>query len=287
MRVLLTGAAGQLGVELRRTCPQGVELRALDRAALDISDRDRVLQAVTDWQPALLINAAAYNAVDDAESKPDQALAINAEAPGYLATAAARQQAQFIHLSTDYVFDGSADTPYPPHHQTRPLGVYGHSKLAGECRVRELMPHCTVIRTAWVYASHGNNFVRTMLKLMAQRDRLRVVADQRSAPTWARGLAQALWQFSALASHGIYHWTDAGACSRYQFACAIQREALELGLLSRAIPIEPIAASEYPSPAARPTCSVLDCSASERLLGQRRRDWRAQLRDMLLELAEQ
>ena len=287
MRVLITGAGGQLGYELQRSCPAEVELHCLDRAALDITLPEAVLDQVAAAAPDLVINAAAYTAVDGAETKPDLAVAVNAEGPGLLARAAAGAGARLIHVSTDFVFDGSAQQAYGPRDETRPLGVYGHSKLAGECRVREVLPHSTVVRTSWLYSAHGANFVKTMLKLMAERDALRVVDDQVGAPTWAYGLAQALWGFAGNDSaHGIYHWTDAGSCSWYEFACAIQQLGLELGLLGREIPIEAISTAEYPTPAQRPAFSVLDCSAAEAALERQRLPWRDQLHAMLQELLD-
>ncbi len=286
MKVLVTGADGQLGSELRLTRPDGVELLAANRSELDISQQDEVLSFVEQCRPDAIINAAAYTAVDGAESKPDLAVDINAEGPGYLARAAELAGARLLHVSTDFVFDGEAAEPYSPRAETRPLGVYGHSKLAGECRVQEILPlGSLVLRTAWVYSRFGGNFVKTMLKLMAERDQLRVVDDQVGAPTWARGLAQALWSLLEHPdAHGIYHWTDAGRCSWHEFACEIQSRALALGLLEREIPIEAIPTSEYPTPAQRPAFSVLDLSDTEGLLGREATPWQAQLAGMLEDL---
>lgn len=283
MRVLVTGAGGQLGRELQLNCPDSVELQALTRSELDISDQAAVLSLVGDCRPDVIINAAAYTAVDGAESKPDLAVSINAEGPGHLARAAERHDARLLHVSTDFVFDGAGSEPYLPRDETRPLGVYGHSKLAGECRVREILPtRSLVLRTAWVYSRFGGNFVKTMLKLMAERDQLSVVEDQIGAPTWARGLAQTLWALCEHPdAHGIYHWTDAGRCSWHAFALEIQSQALELGLLESAIPIEAIPSSEYPTPATRPAFSVLDLSATEALLGRPSLPWQQQLQAML------
>lgn len=286
MKVLLTGAGGQLGRELQQTCPEGVELIPFTRGKLDISDQAAVLECVEAHRPEIIINAAAYTAVDGAESKPDLAVAINAEGPGHLARAAERFDARLLHVSTDFVFDGQSTEPYRPTDETRPLGAYGHSKRAGECRVQEILPtRSLVLRTAWVYSRFGGNFVKTMLKLMAERDQLRVVEDQVGAPTWARGLAQALWGLADHPdAHGIYHWTDGGRCSWHEFACAIQARALELGLLDSAIPIEPIPTSEYPTPATRPAFSVLDLGKTESLLQREATPWEAQLQAMLEDL---
>ncbi|MEP5765465.1 MAG: dTDP-4-dehydrorhamnose reductase [Halieaceae bacterium] len=287
MKTLIVGAGGQLGRELQRLRPAAVDMVVADRAQLDITDQAAVLDFVQAQQPALIINAAAYTAVDGAETKPDLAVQVNAEGPGYLAVAAGQLGARLLHVSTDFVFDGSAETPYLPRQEPRPLGVYGHSKLAGERRVQELLPlDSLVVRTAWVYSRFGGNFVKTMLKLMRERDALRVVDDQLGAPTWAHGLAQLLWELVDYpAAHGTYHWTDAGSCSWYQFACEIQQRALALGLLEKSIPIEGIASSEYPTPAQRPAYSVLDCSSTEALLGRAAQPWQQQLQSMLEDLA--
>jgi dTDP-4-dehydrorhamnose reductase len=286
MKTLIVGASGQLGLELQATRPDSTELICATREQLDICDQAAVLEYVSALMPDLIINAAAYTAVDGAETKPDLAVQINAEAPGYLARAAERTGARLLHVSTDFVFDGESDQPYQPGHEPRPLGVYGHSKLAGECRVREVLPlGSVVLRTSWLYSAHGGNFVKTMLRLMAEREELGVVNDQVGAPTWARGLAETLWAFKDHAdAHGIYHWTDGGSCSWYEFACAIQAEAKALGLLENAASINPIASSEYPTPAQRPLYSVLNCGSTENLLGITRADWRSQLVLMLREL---
>ena len=259
---------------------------ALDHESLDIVAQDAVLELVAELGPELIINAAAYTAVDGAETKPDLAVSVNAEGPGHLARAAERTGARLLHVSTDVVFDGQAQQPYSTRHEPRPLGVYGHSKLAGERRVQEILPlQSVVLRTAWVYSSHGANFVTTMLRLMNERDELRVVADQVGTPTWTFGLAQALWAFlDHPAAHGIFHWTDAGSCSWYDFACAIYSEGRALGLIDRELTIEAIPTSEYPTPAQRPAYSVLDCASTLELLGQEATDWSLQLRKMLQEL---
>jgi len=281
VKVLITGAGGQLGRALQATVPAGVDPVALDRAALDIGDAAAVMARVRDLAPALVINAAAYTAVDKAESDAVAAHRINAEAPGHLAAAAAAVGARFIHVSTDFVFDGTSGTPYRPDHPTAPLGVYGATKLAGEQAVRSAQPDALIVRTAWVYGDAGHNFVRTMLRLMAERDEVRVVADQIGTPSYATGLARALWALDAAGATGIHHWTDSGAASWYDFAVAIQEEALAIGLLTRAVPVIPIATSDYPTPARRPSYSVLDKSAAVALVGACAPHWRVHLREML------
>jgi len=281
VKALVTGAGGQLGRALQATAPAGVDLTALDRAALDIGDAPAVAARVYAIAPDLIINAAAYTAVDKAESDGAAARRINAEAPGRLATAAAAIGARFIHVSTDFVFDGTSGAPYRPDHPTAPLGVYGATKLAGEQAVQATHPTALIVRTAWVYGDTGHNFVRTMLRLMAERDEVRVVADQIGTPTYATGLARALWALDAAGATGIHHWTDSGAASWYDFAVAIQEEALGLGLLARAVPVVPIATSAYPTPARRPSYSVLDKSAAVALVGGPAPHWRVHLREML------
>jgi dTDP-4-dehydrorhamnose reductase len=287
MRVLIVGSQGQLGQELQRTAPAGVELLVAGRAELDISQRQSVLDYVQAFTPQVIINAAAYTAVDGAETKPDWAVQVNAEGAGYLARAAQQIGARLLHVSTDFVFDGTASAPYSRAQEPRPLGVYGHSKLAGERRVLEVLPlQSIVLRTAWVYSAHGANFVQTMLRLMNERTELGVVSDQIGTPTWAKGLAQTLWGFAQLEdAHGIYHWTDAGSCSWYDFACAICDQGRSLGLVNNdELRIAAIATSEYPTPAQRPAYSVLDCSETTALLGCTQLDWQTQLQQMLEEL---
>ncbi len=286
MRVLIVGARGQLGQELQKTAPAGVELLLVGRAELDISRQQAVLDCVLQLKPQLIINAAAYTAVDGAETKPDLAVQVNAEGPGYLAIAAQQIDARLLHVSTDFVFDGTSTAPYTTRQEPRPLGIYGHSKLAGERRVMEILPlQSLVLRSAWVYSSFGANFVKTMLRLMTERDELAVVGDQVGTPTWARGLAQVLWSFvDHPDAHGIYHWTDGGGCSWHEFAEAILKEARELGLVEKEVAVEAIATDEYSTAAQRPAYSVLDCSATTALLGNSQLSWQTQLHSMLTEL---
>lgn len=285
MKILLTGAAGQLGWELQRSVPPGITLVAMDAAGLDITDTAAVAATVAAEQPQVIINAAAYTAVDRAESEPERARLVNAQGAANLAEAAGANNAFVVQLSTDFVFDGNSSRPYGPADLPKPLGVYGASKLAGEQAVRErLGARCAVVRTAWLYSSHRHNFVKTMLRLLTEREEVRVVADQVGTPTWAHGLAGAVWQIAGRTMPGIHHWTDAGVASWYDFAVAIQEEALGLGLLERAIPIVPITTADYPTPARRPSYSVLDKSATWMLLGGPAPHWRVQLRRMLKEL---
>jgi len=285
-RVLITGSGGQLGRELVATKPDDVELLSCSRAEFDICDA----RAVRDWiqkhRPQIIINAAGYTAVDRAESEPEAAFQANGSAPGYLAEAISQVGGRLIHVSTDYVFDGDKGTPYRPSDLPRPISVYGKSKYDGEERISRILgKNALVLRTSWLYSSHGHNFVRTVLRLLQERDEIRIVCDQIGTPTWARGLARALWVAAEKTGlGGILHWTDAGVASWYDFAVAIQEEAVAQNLRSRAIPIVPIRREDYPAPAARPPYSVLDKHESWNALGILPSHWRTALREMLREL---
>jgi dTDP-4-dehydrorhamnose reductase len=286
MKALITGAGGQLASELLSTVPHGSMARALGRAEMDVTDPDAIRRALETHRPTLLINAAAYTAVDRAEEEPVLAQAVNGDGPGHLARAAREYGIRLVHVSTDFVFDGRQSTPYAPSARPAPLGVYGTTKRDGERQVRDVLhDDALIVRTSWVYSRFGHNFVKTMLRLMAERDRLGVVADQVGSPTWARGLAEGLWALAGDGITGLWHWSDAGVCSWYDFAVAIQEEALALGLLERAIPVTPVGTADYPTPAARPAYSVLDKTATWERLGPGRH-WRVALRAMLREWQE-
>lgn len=281
-KVVIVGAGGQLGQELVCTAGDTVECLPLTRAQLDIADPVAIDKCLADLAPQLVINTAAYTAVDRAETEAAAAYRANAEGPGYLAQACRQQSVRFIHVSTDFVFDGESSHPYTPDAPTAPLGEYGRSKLAGEVAVLGADPQGLILRTGWVYSSFGSNFVKTMLRLMGERDELSVVADQVGTPTWAKGLARALWAAAARPQlGGIYHWSDVGVCSWYDFAVAICEEACVLGLLPGPVKIHPIPGSAYPTPAQRPAYSVLDKSSSWRDLALEGVHWRQQLRNML------
>lgn len=285
--VLIVGAGGQLGQELQRTAASGIQCAPMTRAQLDIADAAAVAKSLASVAPGLVINAAAYTAVDNAESEPEAAARGNAEGPAVLARACVERGIRLIHISTDFVFDGDASMPYTPESATAPLGEYGRSKLAGEHGVQNADPNVLIVRTGWVYSSFGNNFVKTMLRLMSERDELAVVADQVGTPTWAHGLAEAVWAAAGQSQlSGVYHWSDAGVCSWYDFAVAINEEALALGLLSRPVKVRPILAVEYPTPAQRPAYSVLDKTSSWRDFALEGIHWRQQLRAMLIDLKE-
>jgi dTDP-4-dehydrorhamnose reductase len=282
---MVLGAGGQVGRAVVETCREPHRLTVKTRTDLDIRDSSALRHALDSARPEWIINAAAYTAVDLAEDDRAAAAAINDAAAGIIAEAAASCGARLVHLSTDFVFDGASNRAYLPQDVPRPLGVYGESKLGGERRVLAAGGEPIVLRTAWVYAAAGRNFVLTMLKLMHEREQVRVVADQIGAPTWATGLARAIWELlEAGAPGGIYHWTDLGVASWYDFAVAIQDEALAAGLLGRRAAILPIPTAGYPTRARRPAFSVLDTSATRALVATPAVHWRHNLRMMLNEL---
>lgn len=286
MKVLISGAGGQLGRALLATAPSRVQVVATGRGQLDITAADSVARCLAEHEPQAVINAAAYTAVDRAEEEAARAYRVNAQAPGLLASACADRRIRLLHVSTDFVFDGQRSDPYPPQARAAPLGVYGASKLAGERRVLESAADALILRTAWVYSAGPGNFLHTMLRLHQERDELRVVADQVGTPTAADSLAAALW---AAAAHphprGIYHWSDAGVCSWYDFAVAIGEEAQRLGLLNEPAAVRPIRSDEYPTPARRPAYSVLDKTSAWRDFELAPIHWRQQLRGTLAQVA--
>jgi dTDP-4-dehydrorhamnose reductase len=284
MKVLVLGSGGQVGRAVQAAAASAHEVIAKTRADLDITNEAAVVACLAESRVDWVVNAAAYTAVDRAETEQAAAYASNDAAVGILARAAAGVGVRLLHLSTDFVFDGRANRAYLPGDAPNPLSVYGASKLAGEVRaLRE--SSAIVMRTAWVYDASGRNFVLTMLRLMRERPEVRVVCDQIGAPTWATGIARAIWGLIGVAAPGgLYHWTDAGVASWYDFAVAIQEEALVRGLLTRAVPIVPIQTAEYPTAARRPAFSVLDAGATRAQLGVPAHHWRHHLRNMLDEL---
>lgn len=285
MQVLLTGSErGQLHWELKRSRPENVSL-IVPEPRLDITDATAVAQCVADTSPDVIINAAAYTAVDKAESDSDAAYAVNEHAVIHLANAAKSAKAHLIHVSTDFVFGRVAATPVVPDAPVDPISVYGKSKLAGEQQLQSILPDDSLlVRTAWVYSSHGNNFVKTMLRLMSERGEIGVIADQIGTPTWANSLARALWQGANLRATGVMHWTDAGAASWYDFAQAIMEEGLALGLLDKPAKVNPLRTDQYPTPAARPSYSVLELTSTWEALDLQAAHWRVELRNMMREL---
>jgi dTDP-4-dehydrorhamnose reductase len=280
VKVLVTGADGQLGRALLATAKPVIETIALARNDLDITDPTSLRQTIDRTALDIVINAAAYTAVDRAESEEAHAFRVNAEGVAALADICARRGIRLVHLSTDFVFDGDRSRPYRPADATGPRSVYGKSKLAGEANAL-VHPRNLVVRTAWVYGHHGHNFVKTMLRLMREKEELRVVEDQVGTPTYVRSLAHALWSLIDCNAQGLLHYTDAGVASWYDFGVAIQEEALRIGLLEREIPVVPIVTADFPTAAIRPAYSVLDKSDAWALIGRPARHWRAELRDML------
>ncbi len=282
MTILLIGRNGQIGSELGRLLKPLGAVTAPDRAQLDLASPDSIRRAVREAEPAMIVNAAAYTAVDKAEEEPDLARAINGVAPGILAEEARRLGAPLVHYSTDYVFDGNSPRPYTEGDAVNPLGVYGRTKLAGEEAIAAVGPAHLILRTSWLYSLHGNNFLLTMRRLAAEREELRVVADQHGAPTWARWVAEAtaamLKDHGDLADKsGLYHLTASGETSWHGFAEAIVERLRAAGEPVKAGRVVPIDTAEYPTPAQRPARSVLDCTKVRETFGIDPPDWRAQL----------
>ncbi len=307
--VLITGAQGQLGQSfsyLHELAEQEHRVTLLGHQELDITDAHSIAQALDQHRPDILINAAAYTAVDRAESEPERAYLVNGTGPGLVAQACARSGTQLIHVSTDYVFDGQSEQAYAENAPTSPVSVYGHSKLAGEQRVLEALPEAVILRTSWVFSQFGNNFLKTMLRLGQERPELRIVADQFGGPSYAVHIAQVLL---ALASRmqtstapatlaaaapatstdrpvGIYHFAGDPIVSWYEFAQEIFKQAQEHGLIQNAPRLTPISTSQYPTPACRPAQSGLQQDRLNALLGddQIARSWRQGIKQSLLHL---
>lgn len=286
LRVLLTGAQGQLGCELMATQPDHLTVMALSRQQLDITSSEQVNAVMAQFQPHYVINAAAYNAVDAAEQNQQAADAVNVTGVRNLVEAVSRTQAFLLHISTDYVFDGHTQHPYAPSSMTHPLNVYGSTKLAGEQLIQNsVAERSLILRTSWVYSCYQQNFVKKMLTALQEQEILRMAQDQVSAPTWAKNLARFIWSVITKNQQntGIYHFTDEGSVSKYQFTAAIQAECLALGLFTRKIPVIPIKAREFPALAQRPAYSVLDCSKTWRDFACTPMSWQHSLHQMLVE----
>ena len=282
MKILVTGKGGQLAWELEQSANNKHQLVVLSSKELDISNADLVQQTIAKHQPDIVINAAAYTAVDKAETDKDRAYAVNEMGAKNLALACKDNGCRLLHVSTDFIFDGNKTTPYQTDDQPNPVNVYGASKLAGEQAIVQTLPDAVIVRTAWVYSLHGNNFVKSMLRLMTEKPALGIVYDQVGTPTWAAGLAKWLWAIAEKPEvSGIFHWTDAGVASWYDFAVAIQELGIEKGLLKQCIPISAIPASQYPTPAARPNFSVIDKTNAESAAGIQTIHWRKQLSCMM------
>lgn len=282
MSVLVVGSTGQLAQHLRELLPSAL---FWSRTDADLSQPEALERKVLDAKPTFIINAAAYTAVDKAESDRDVAWRVNAESPAALARAGASLAAPLVHVSTDYVFNGAGDAPYDESTSVGPLGIYGLSKLGGELAVRTLHDKHWILRTSWVFSEHGANFVKTMLRLARDRDELRVVADQRGRPTYAGDIAAAivgLLREPAAVPYGTHHATGGSAVSWYEFATQIIGRAHERGLLTKKPAIHPIPSSSYPTPAKRPLNSVLVPSAALARLA--RFDWDSALDRTLAKL---
>lgn len=302
-RILLIGATGQIGSELFRLLPALGQVLPLGRSDLDLADPAAIRPAIRAIAPKLIVNAAAYTAVDRAETEPAAAQAVNSVAPAVLAEEARKLDATLVHFSTDYVFDGRKSAPYEETDPAKPINVYGSTKLAGENAIRAAGVRHLVFRTSWVYAPRGKNFLLTILRLAAEREELRVVSDQIGAPTWSREIAAAAVQVLAQVlgagsldwiadptAGGIYHMTASGAASWFEFATSILDEARPLSPVrpwvreatsSRPLiaqRVVPIASRDYPTPALRPAYSVLSNARLERAFGVRLPDWRSQLK---------
>ena len=289
-KVLITGCNGQLGRALLAVIPEGMEVIPLTRDDLDLADAAACRQIVREHQPQWLLNAGAYTAVDRAESEPDLALRVNGEAPGAFAEALAETGGHLLQISTDFVFNGQQGSPYQPDQALDPLGVYGASKAEGERRVMDALPpeRFCLLRTSWVYGPVGQNFCLTMLRLHREKaatgDSLGVIADQVGCPTATHTLAAACWRAIQRHIHGIHHWSDAGAASWYDFAVAIGELAVNQGVLATAAQVTPIGTDDYPTPARRPSYSLLECRATRRVLELPARHWREALAQVLARL---
>lgn len=292
MRILLTGADGQLGLALQASCPKDVKLTACSRSHLDITDAAACDQIIGALQPAWVINAAAYTAVDRAEHDSQRAYAVNALAPAHLVAALARYPGRLLQISTDFVFSGLQGIPYATDQPTDPISVYGSSKAAGE-QVTLAYEGGYVLRTSWLHGPVGRNFPLTMLRLHRERSAMKqpltVVTDQVATPTSTRSLAEACWRLVRLndaetSFKRILHWSDAGVASWYDVAVAVGELAVEAGLLSQSAAVLPIRSCDYPAAAARPAFSVLDCHSTREALDLSPLHWRESLRISLEEL---
>jgi dTDP-4-dehydrorhamnose reductase len=257
---IVIGRSGQVANELIQTAPKNFNVTALGRNEIDITDIASIETAIENHAPNAIINASAYTAVDNAESDSQNAYLINNEAVKYLAIACKKYNVKLLHVSTDFVFNGESSTAYTVNDNTDAKSVYGASKLAGEQSIQEIYPEGSkIVRTSWVYSSFGNNFVKTMLRLMAEKEELNIVNDQIGCPTYAKGLAEFLWCLAESPDAQLmYHWSDAGVASWYDFAVAIQKLGVEAKLLDKKIPLKGIPSSAYPTPAKRPKFSLLN-----------------------------
>ncbi len=274
-------------MELTQTVPGNIQLLALSHKNLDITAEKHVRDLFRREKPDWVINAAAYTAVDKAEEDRDMAFLVNRDGASSIARGCKEVGAKMVQISTDYVFNGQRSQPYKTDAEVNPLNVYGASKLAGEESVLdELSDQCIILRSSWIYSAYGNNFVKTMLKLMQQRPQLNIVADQVGVPTWANGLALAIWNMVGRKLSGVQHWTDYGVASWYDFAVAISEEGKSAGLLDNSCKLYPVTTDQYPCKAVRPHYSVLDVSATVSKLDLKPVYWRESLHRMIPDLKE-
>ena len=278
---------------VRERAPQNYRLHLYDLPEFDLTDRDQVLQEMENLQPDIIVNCAAYTNVDGAEKERELAMKVNGTAVGFIAEAAARIDATLVHISTDYVFDGTRVDPYKETDSTNPMSVYGKSKLLGEQSIMAsgLTKHF-IVRTSWLYGPGGSNFVETIIRLAATSEDLRIIDDQIGSPTYTADLADAIFQLLALNHHrspvtghdpyGTYHFSNEGHCSWYEFACAIVEEVRDNGLECKVSAIHPICTEEYPLPAKRPTNSMFDKSKYKAATGAEIPEWRESLRGYVL-----
>lgn len=286
-KVLLIGAKGQVGQELQVTLPYLGEVISIGREELDLTNSEKIGQLIREIHPDYLVNAAAYTAVDKAETEPDLAYSINSIAPKIMAESAEKIKTKFLHISTDYVFDGRKNTPYLETDLTNPLGVYGQSKLRGEEEIKTVNSQAIILRTAWVYGSYGkSNFVKTMLRLGKEREELKVVVDQVGSPTWAKDIATAITHLLINVDNppGIYNFTNSGVASWFDLTKAIFEEAKISGIPLKIQRVIPITTAEYPTPAVRPAYSVLSSQKISQQLDYIPPYWRDSLKAMLNQL---
>ncbi|WP_090738061.1 dTDP-4-dehydrorhamnose reductase [Paenibacillus sp. Mc5Re-14] len=287
MKVLVTGASGQLGKDVLNVFQnQGHDVFGYDREQLDITDLEQAVKIVGQYQPDAIIHCAAYTAVDAAESDIDAAYQVNASGTRNMALAAEKAGAKLVYISTDYVFDGTAEQPYHEYDNTNPQSIYGKSKRAGEILAHTLSSRYFIVRTSWVYGLHGNNFVKTMLKLGQEKPHLQVVNDQKGSPTYTVDLARFLAELVQTEKYGVYHASNSGSCTWYEFTQAIFEEAV--GLLDATIiaKLEPCTTDQFPRPAARPRNSVMEHIAIRTNGLNDLRHWREGLHCFIKELAD-
>jgi dTDP-4-dehydrorhamnose reductase len=286
VKVLITGGSGQVGHALQQTAPEAIELLTPSRQELDLAQTSDIEKKLPLLAPDAVINAAAFTAVDKAENAPELAQRINADAVGEIAAYCQRLDIPLIHISTDFVFNGQQSVPYKPEDQPDPLGTYGKTKYAGEIAALKAYPNTYIVRSSWIYSTHGQNFVKTMLRMANDQKPIHVVDDQIGTPTYANDLAQALWTIlAALPANNILHFSNTRETSWYQFAVEIFAEARRTGLLESAPEVGPIPSTAYPLPAKRPAYSALDCSETFAIPGIMQNDWRTALHAMLARLS--